>query len=775
VTSLARSLSVLLLLAVAPVTDAAAEPVRLKSRLWQVSLESESLAVEASEVGGQPFLISLPQPDLGPAANLVQKAQEASWDLPKAHVSVKFHLDGDTLTVGIHAEQPTSFTWPMVGASPRLKALIWPRWEGCYIPTDDERWITYLVDHGPWKTLDGLCMPFWGHDYGNQTLTYIVTNRFNNAFQFTKADGEWNARFTHEFPPNHATRDHGFVIKLGGAPSPVEPARQFRKWLTQHGQFVSLRDKCKANPKVERLLGAAHVYLWGGAYLTRHDIPRKQWVPFCRKLLEQGASDSPSPGRRIKTLMKPEIWEKVREITTLEWPYNFIKTQVTDELSGLLERTDFYDDTAWQTTPLPSAARRVLQQDRDSLPVPKLCRANAVALHAAFPKYMHAVDEWGDGVSKRMLGNLQRAGFDRMRLCVDGIGSVARRPEVALLADRMGYLFGTYDSFHSIHDPALKGTDASWDTAQFDKKLYETGAIVTQDGKKRRGFKGRGCKLSPIAARPYVEVRVNENLKRVPFNYYFVDCDAYGEVYDNYCPAHPATQAQDAQARIDRLQWIAETYKLVIGSEGGSSYAAPVVHVIEGMVGPIFGWSDPDRKDRNSKYFRGTYYPPDGPRVFFQAVPIKEKYVYLYYDPRFRLPLNEIVFHDSFVSTHHWGNASLKNVNVRNTVALTEMLYLTPPLYHLNLDTLAKQADIINSHYAAFSPLHRELGFAAMTDFKWLSPDRLVQMTVFDDRVEVIANFSQSPHKHGALTIPPRSVTVRWTDSGKTRTYTPAP
>ena len=51
---------------------------------------------------------------------------------------------------------------------------------------------------------------------------------------------------------------------------------------------------------------------------------------------------------------------------------------------------------------------------------------------------------------------------------------------------------------------------------------------------------------------------------------------------------------------------------------------------------------------------------------------MKEKYEYFNYDPRFRLPLYETVFHDSVVATHHWNNASLKFVNVADIVALTE-------------------------------------------------------------------------------------------------------
>jgi hypothetical protein len=439
----------------------------------------------------------------------------------------------------------------------------------------------------------------------------------------------------------------------------------------------------------------------------------------------------------------------------------------------VLERRDFFDPASWESVAVPDEAGALLARDRDSLSLAELCRMNGLLLRAAFPEAMLPVEEWGNGASLKMLRHLRAAGLDRMRLCLAGWEGVEKHPEVARVADGMGYLFGTYDSFHSIHDPKLEGTDASWTTAQFDQELYESGGIQREDGTKRGGFKQRGYLLSPHAARPYVERRVRRNMDRVPYNHYFIDCDAYGQVFDDYSPLHPSTQEQDAAARLDRMAWIRDTFDVVIGSEGGCSYFAPVIHMAEGMLTPVIGWGDPDMKNRDSQYYVGGYYPPDGPRIFIQAAPLKEEYVYLHYDPRFRLPLNEIVFHDSFVSTHHWGSASLKFSNIRDTVALTEMLYQCPPLYHLNLDEFKTHRDWIVGHYAFFSPIHREVGFAPLTDFAWLTPDRLVQRIVFDDRIELIANFGEKLFEQDGMAVPARSVRARWRETGRTQVFTP--
>ena len=631
----------LLLTALVVSAACGAESISLRNEPWAVSVAPGTMAVTVTPKDRAAFRLSVGQSGLGAVKDLVQDGAKVRWELPEKALFVSMELDGNDLRVSIGSTKVGEFAWPVMEQTGPWRALIWPRWEGCYIPLDDPKWTDYLVKYGEWNTLEGITMPFWGLDCGDYSLTCIITNPCNNRIVFSKTDGRLEARFTHEFTPNNAVKEYGFVIRLAGNPSPVEPARQFRKWLVENGKLVSMQEKMGKVPRARRLLGAPHVYLWG------------------------------------------------------------------------------------------------------------------------------------DGVSAKMLGQFEQAGFDRMMLCVEGVSSVSGHPEVAAQADKMGYLFGTYDSYHSMHSPSIRGTDATWDTAQFDQKLYDTGAIVRRDGTKMRGFKGLGCKLSPIAAWPYVQKRVGENMAKAPFNYYFLDCDAFGEVYDDYSPLHPTTQAGDIAARVKRLAWISETYRAVVGSEGGSSYSAPVIHVAEGMFGPSFGWGDPDLKDRKSRYYLGGYYPPGGPRVFVQQVLLKPEYEYLFYDPRFRLPLYETVFHDSVVSTSHWSCGSLKFTSVLDTVALTELLYQVSPLYHMNLDEFRKHREAMKKHFAFFSPIHRELGFSQMTDFAWLTPDRLVQRTVFGDKAEMVANFGERSFRYRGVSVPGRSILARWLKTGKTQLFTP--
>ena len=126
----------------------------------------------------------------------------------------------------------------------------------------------------------------------------------------------------------------------------------------------------------------------------------------------------------------------------------------------------------------------------------------------------------------------------------------------------------------------------------------------------------------------------------------------------------------------------------------------------------------------------------------------------------------------SIVTTNHWSCGSLKFSNLLDTVALTELLYQVPPLYHMNMDEFRKHRATMLKHYAFFSPIHRKLGFLPMTGFAWLTPDHLVQRTVFGDAAEMIANFGTRPSTYKGISIPPKSILARWLKTGKMQIFT---
>lgn len=705
--------------------------VTLRNETWAVAVDPETLAVMATPAKGEGIPVSAGQAELGRVEGLKSGESAAGWGYVDKGVAVEVGLDRDTLTVHFKADHPGVFTWPVVPGKSAATAFVLPCFEGLYVPADDGEWAKYLADHSPMDTTADLSMPFWGVQTGGRTLTYLLVNPFGNEMAFRDEGGRVGVALTHTFRANWNVKEYEVRVSLGGG-SPVEPARRYRKYLMETKQFVSLKEKIERTPEAGKLLGAPHVYLWGGDVIGRDDV--RDYKGLAGEIVREAKAEGASAGKRVWGMMGEEAKKVFAGLPEAEWVDQYMKGVVAGELSRSLTREE---------------------------------------LAAAYGKFLKPAETWGDGVSAKMIGRLREAGLDRLRIAVSDAGDLRKNPGAVRAAREAGYLIGPYDSYHSIHKT---GQTDTWETAQFDDPaLYESGAVIKQDGTPIKGFQQKGHILSPLAARPAVERRVNAWMKDFPgANLWFMDCDAFGQLYDDFSPVHPATQFEDMNARLSRLAWIRDTYHCVIGSEGGSSYAAGVLHFTEGPETPVIGWGDVDlQKDKASPYYLGAYYPPDGPVVFFKPVPLKPSYKKFFFDPRYRVPLYQVALHDSVIATHHWTFGSFKLSDLMQTREMLELLYGVPPLYHLNPAEFAKRKDEILKHYAFFSPLHRETALLPMTEFEYLTADRMVQRTRFGEAVEVVANFSGEAYEYGGRSVPAQSVTCIHLVTGEAKTYQP--
>jgi hypothetical protein len=737
----------------------------LTSKQWVLRIIPSSLAVHATLTNKESILLSAPQQGLGRITALHRSDVEASWEFPGRGISVSIQLKDNKLELQFQSRQTGSFTWPILQPQMAVKGYILPWGEGIYVSTQESPWQDYLIEMGPLNTMETLSMPFWGLDCGSHTLTYLFTNPFHNELSFFRQECSLGSQLRHDFLRNQVRKEFGFQILLGGV-SPVEPANLYRQWLITNGEFVPLAEKIKRVPDVEKLLGASHIYLWADTVLAPDDII--DWQGFARKFRTQGESSKSSPIRRMWELLNPGQQNTLREIDSSHFVSEHLKKEVVHALDELLRRKDFYLQSYWEEIPLPVGIHVYLSRGIDHLNQAEIVQLNGLLLETAFSGLTVPSRQWGDGISPKMIQQFKDSGFDRLWLGLDELEVVRRLPGAVALAKKLGYLIAPYDSYHSIHDPNQQDT---WATAQFDRELYQTGAVIGADGKKKVGFQGKGYILSSIAAKPYVKRRVAEIQQALWFNSWFMDCDATGELFDNFSDRYPATIDEDMNARLERMAWITDTYQTVMGSETGNSFAAPVIHFGHGMMTPVFGFFDPLLKDPKSLYFVGKYYPADGPHCFMKTTLLPEKYRLLFFDPRSRLPLFQTALHDSVVTTHHWTNPSLKFSNVSAVNELLELLYTVPPLYHMNLKEFSRHRKNMALHNTFFSPLHRETGLLPMSEFRWLTEDRMVQKTVFGNKVEMVVNFGNTTFKYQGTVIHPLSILARRLESGEVKIY----
>ena len=583
-----------------------------------------------------------------------------------------------------------------------------------------DRW-PFLQHRSPWDLRE---LPLIGVQYGDRTLAVIIPWPHYASLVLKNRIG---IRFS--YPEGRNNVDPAQLVVEWVDNDPLAIARAFRAWRVESEvlgaipPIRSLRDKAKALPHVSQLLGAPHIYLWGPSIFSRHDVPRRQWIPFAKALK---AAQPGSAGARMRDGFRMEEQSALDQLIQADWPMAYLTTSIAGAINRALLAPKEPDHSAVMRREQVAEARR--------------------AFEAGFGAFLRPAETWGDGLSTSLLDQLDQAGIDQAVLVMSDLYSQTIRPDVVGHARELGYVIGPYDSYHSVHSPDT-APDETWETAQFDRLAFETGRIVKAKGRPQGGFKGRGYHFSPEAAWPYFRERIQRVRDHNGYDAWFVDCDATGECFDDYHPLHPASRSDDTGHRRHRLRWIEEDQGMLVGSEGGSILFADVIHFGHGVHTPYIGHLDPRFRDHNSEYFLGRHWPPDSPEQRFKPIPIPTHLRSPYFDPTIRIPLYQAVLGDELVTTHHWSFDSLKFDDLTKTRSLFEVLYAVPPMYHLSREMWPRRKERIRHHLAFWAPLHRLVGWLPLTCFERLDSSGLLQRTRYGtgpEQVAVTVNFGDT-------------------------------
>lgn len=633
-----------------------------------------------------------------------------------------------TISLDAITELPTSlsakagadrvFTWWLPEG---FEVLTLPVSGGLQIDMKNDNATQWLRSQSHWDLKE---LPLLGARYGTQTLAIFVPWP---VYASLVTDQKVGIRFAFPIERNNATPCQIIVQWTDNRPLAV--ANRFREWRAAAPDIgmlprpKPLTVKAESTTAVNQLFGAVHFYLWGPAGFSRHDINRRNWIPFAKALLD---APPDTYGGRLRSSFTPEELKALSELSTADFAMKYL----TISVAGAIDR---------------SLSNPQLVRTMDLRPR-TVYRANQSELANAFPSLLRPAETWGDGLSTTLLDELQEAGIKRALLVLSDLYAASIRPDVVAQARKMGFPIGPYDSYHSVHSPEA-APDDTWSTAQFDASAYDQGRVVKETGRHQGGFKGRGFHFAPEAAWPYVQRRVVALQANNNYSAWFIDCDATAECFDDYNPRHLATRLDDIKHRRHRLAWLEKDQGLLVGSEGGSILFADVIHFGHGVHTPYIGHLAPSFRDQTSLHFLGRHWPPDSPDQSFKPVPLPSDLNSPYFDPQMRIPLYRAALGDEIVATHHWSFDSLKLIDVSSTRALFEILYGVPPMYHLNREMWPKRKDTIIHHLAFWAPLHKVIAPARLVRFEKLKENHLVQRTSFQTSegiVTVTVNFDQA-------------------------------
>lgn len=747
-------------------------PILLKGKNFDVEIQPASFSVQIKNKNGQNAYVSRPQKK-SVVTNQLVNDNRVSWEFADKGIKASLELKEDYLDIDISAKQVNSFTWPTI--SEDVVSYMLPWHGGKYIPARDPKWIEFCNYAGTMTGIEDLSMQFLGINYRDFALVFIIKNMYNNELKL-KGPGSLGLSFTHEFPATVRDKKYGFQVYLR-TNDPVDIAKTYKDYLVSEGRFVTLEEKAEKNPNIRKLYGAPFIYLWGNQFVVKENV--KNWNEFLQFFAASVNSTKSNISKQVLQLNRKsdaynELIKICKEYKSAEAVGRYTKNLFTAALNTAMESPDFYGKDLWIEAEMDSSVKGYIAKGVANLTQVELYDLNRRLFFQAYRDYVEPVADWGNGTSLFLLDKLKEMNIKKAWLGLESFQPAYKHPEFLQMANDKGYLIGVYDSYHSIHVPGKE----QWETAKFtDTTLYYTSAIINKDGSVNKGFQGVGRKLNPTLSLPSVKERVNDILANgFKFNSWFIDCDATGEVFDDYSKNHITSEEEDVKARLQRMAWIRDEKQMVIGSEGGNDFAATTIAFAHGLYSPGFVWNDLDwRKNKESKYYFGPYYSPDGGVALnaSKQVPIKEIYHYIYYDCRFNLPLFQLVYNNSVIVSHHWGLGSLKAIDEVRNNKLREILYNFPPLYNLDRNEIVKQQKTIADHIRIFAETHARAVRLEMTGFGYLTNDKMVQFTRFGKELEIVANFSDKAYHHESDTIPAMSLLILYLGENRKEIYTP--
>ena len=352
-----------------------------------------------------------------------------------------------------------------------------------------------------------------------------------------------------------------------------------------------------------------------------------------------------------------------------------------------------------------------------------------------------ALDVWSQvEITAEMIDQLRAAGIRKAIISKsrggDPTPAQGIEPAAIRAADKAGYLIGGYHNYSWIQgrwidrDPTLK--DA---------------AVMQADGTFKtiaNAWDAKGRLDRCPAAHRAVLVDKGNLARELGINYFFTDCTTTGgSIQECYHPQHPLTRQAGADHLNEALQSL-RNLGLVVGSERGKWWATPATDVFEGIETLI--------------EYGGSYYG-SGNESHWVGPYLENKPGYrelcLGYDfnPARRVPLFQLVYHDSVVCTRRWNQDPGRDASLWNRHDLMNILYGTPPLWFMH----PKAGNVIGTPewervrerylqtYRNVCGWHEKIGFDEMTDHRFLADDRMVQETRFRNGLGVVVNFSAVP------------------------------
>lgn len=367
---------------------------------------------------------------------------------------------------------------------------------------------------------------------------------------------------------------------------------------------------------------------------------------------------------------------------------------------------------------------------------------------------------WDTGRDVALLKEMKEAGIDRLFVFWDSNHTPYPEPGYDDAIRSLGYAAGGYELFTDLHprDSVARPFDYNGPVRLRHgvyPGLFNRLAARKADGSTYSNqFGTYAC---PSVMREQIVAKLDRAVKEYPHDALFLDVYQANGVYECYSPEHPVTRQGYAENIINNYRMIEDKYGFYMGGEWGAEFVIPYSIFNQGMMTLQRPWWGSEIDDRGTIYYYGDWRNNARPSIHLTTCTAGPT-VYRYcLNETLRVPLYELVYHDAVVSTWRWEDGNPRYPELWWKKDLFNMLYGTAPYWSLDRSLWDAYRNTFVQSFKQVNPWVYYVATEELTDHRFLSPDRKVQLSVFGGNKGIIVNFSDEPYIHEGMTIAPRS------------------
>lgn len=359
---------------------------------------------------------------------------------------------------------------------------------------------------------------------------------------------------------------------------------------------------------------------------------------------------------------------------------------------------------------------------------------------------------WADGRGRELAEELHKAGIEKAWMCWDPSHPPYPPYGYCTRLKELGYLAGVYDLYRDICDDGILGKKLSTDPickGMYLHRYYYPGlfprVVARNKDLSLKSFAvGNDTGLSRYwtctkAMLDHMGERIGRELLVYQYNSIFIDVILAAGLIECYDNGHPMTASDDKEARLTMLRYFSECLGMIVGSEWGADYGLQYTDLVHGVMTLnrfMTGWGN-----RGEPTFLGDWKNLERPSIMLTASEPSELYMKYGLGEYYRVPLYQLVYHDSTVSSWRWEDNNHKLPKVWDTKDLFNILYGTAPQWNLDMETWKRDSKKFIESYKKIGPWLNSIGYDELVDHKFLTEDRLVQETLFSSGRKAVVDF----------------------------------